>query len=137
MTGKRPVSRSDRRKTALYLLAFVIVVVLSGAVILPQVWPMGLFLWLVVVGATLFLLVRWHSSSTVYYCAACGHDFVISTWTDLMAPHKPGAKLLTCPECGTRDWAEVLMAEAEEAGSEPEGDAEAGAEGEEWPDDDQ
>jgi DNA-directed RNA polymerase subunit RPC12/RpoP len=92
---------------------------------------MGLFLWLVVVAATLFLLVRWHSSSTVYHCAACGHDFVISTWTDLMAPHKPGAKLLTCPECGTRDWTEVLMAEAEEAGSELEGDAEAGAEGEE------
>lgn len=111
MASNREVTRSDRRKTALYLLSFVIVVVLSGAVILPQVWPLGLVMWLVVVGAALFLLVRWHADSTIYHCAACGHDFVISTWTDLMSPHKPEAKYLRCPECGVRDWAEVRMAE--------------------------
>jgi DNA-directed RNA polymerase subunit RPC12/RpoP len=131
MASNRQVTRSDRRKTALYLLAFVVVVVFSGAVILPQAWPMGLFMWLVVVGAALFLLVRWHAYSTVYHCAACGHGFTISTWTDLMAPHKPGAKYLKCPECGERDWTEVRMVtgdESAETGIGTEMDAEVGLE---------
>jgi DNA-directed RNA polymerase subunit RPC12/RpoP len=127
MSASRGATKDDRRRSAAYLVGFVLLITVTGALLIPRFWPGGLVVWLAIVTGSMFVLVRWHARSTVYRCAACGHEFEIPPWTDLFAPHVPDKKRLKCPECGTRDWAEILVKEPQEEAAEVDAGGEDGA----------
>lgn len=86
-------------------LAVVLFAVLAVFVLpyLPRqsLWPAIIIAMFVVVMA---ILVRRHALTTGYHCPACGHEFVIGTWTDFLSPHTIGCKMLRCPRCGEGSW---------------------------------
>lgn len=45
-------------------------------------------------------LVIWHAHTHSYICKNCGHIFSISTFKDLISPHR----LLKCPSCNKWAW---------------------------------
>lgn len=128
MAVSRRATKDDRRRSAAYLVGFVLLITVTGALLIPRFWPAGLVVWLVIVAGAMFVLVRWHAQSTAYRCAACGHEFEIAPWTDLFAPHVPDKKRLKCPECGTKDWAEIVVQEPEEEAGAVDTRLEAGDE---------
>ena len=113
MPYRQPTSR-DRWKTGLYILLTIIIIVVTGMILMQMFGAVGLVVWIAVfVAGSLFLLVRWHAKNTAYRCRVCGHEFEISTGTDLMSPHVPEKKYLKCPQCGKRSWATVLVKDKE------------------------
>ncbi|MDD7793309.1 hypothetical protein [Clostridium sp. 'White wine YQ'] len=45
-------------------------------------------------------LVIWHAHTHSYICKNCGYRFSISTFKDLISPHR----LLKCPKCNKWAW---------------------------------
>ncbi len=118
MTYRKPAG-ADWRKTAIYLAAYIIAIGGGAFLLLPR-GGVGALVWVVIALGGLFLLVRWHSKSTAYRCANCGHEFEISLLTDLISPHgigNGGWKYLKCPHCSQRTRAEVLVKEANVPGA--------------------
>lgn len=95
-------------RTLVALLGYVLVVLAGAVVALPDFW----YLWGLVAGAGLYLLVRWHSRRFGYRCPACSHEFEITSASDFLSPQgfgrEGGWKRLTCPDCGTRGRTTVL-----------------------------
>ena len=111
----REVTRRDWWRVGGYVLLTVAVIVVTGAILIPVAWPVGLIVWLATfVSGTLFLLVRWHANNTAYRCPACGYEFEISAFTDFASLQVPDKKYLKCPQCGKRNWATVLMKKDEQ-----------------------
>lgn len=109
MRGRQATGK-ERRKTALYVLLTIVAIAVTGAALPDFLGTIGLIVWLIVViPGSLLLLVRRHASCTAYRCSSCGHDFEISTLTDLISPHVLGKKYLKCRLCGQRGWARVLV----------------------------
>jgi len=104
----RSVTTKNWLKAGLYIL-LTITIVAGGAALLSQFEMTGIIVWLVIAAGSMYLLVRWHANSTAYRCAACGHEFVISVFTDLISPHFFSKKYLKCPQCDKRSWATILM----------------------------
>jgi DNA-directed RNA polymerase subunit RPC12/RpoP len=108
MTQTRKTTKGDWGRTALYVGLFVALLIVGAALLLRAY----AYLWLLLVVGGLVLLVRWHARRFAYRCPACGHEFEISPWTDLISPHgvsrRGGWKLLKCPHCGKRARAVVL-----------------------------
>ena len=106
----RAPTASDWRKTILIVGLFVLFL-LAAAAVLVAYGNAAVFLagFIVIVAVALFVLVRWHAGATAYRCASCGHEFTISTTTDLISPHMIDTKYLRCPACHRRSWAKVLM----------------------------
>jgi DNA-directed RNA polymerase subunit RPC12/RpoP len=108
----RKVSKKDWGRVGAYILLAAVVIVGTAWILVPVAWPIGFAVWLVLCfGGSLFLLVRWHASSTAYRCPACAHEFEISVLADFASLQLPGKKHLKCPGCGKRNWATVLMKE--------------------------
>lgn len=108
----REVTKKDQLKAIGYLALMIMFNVLTAISLVPKAWPIGLVAWLVLCfGGSLFLLVRWHARNTAYRCTACAWEFEISFFTDFISPHFPNKKLLKCPRCDERNWAEILMKE--------------------------
>lgn len=110
MSRFREPSAQDWNRTILVVGLFVLFL-LSATAVLVAYGNAAVFLvgFIVIVAVALFMLVRWHAATTAYRCAACGHEFTISTTTDLISPHMVATKYLKCPECNRRSWAQVLM----------------------------
>jgi DNA-directed RNA polymerase subunit RPC12/RpoP len=109
MPYRQPTSR-DRWKTGLYILLTITVIIVTGLLLIQMFETIGLVVWLAVfVMGIMLLLVRWHAKNTAYRCRVCGHEFEISTGTDLISPHLPEKKYLRCPQCGKRSWKTVLV----------------------------
>lgn len=100
----------DWKRTILVVGLFVLLLLTAAAVLVAYgnaaVFVAG---FIVIVAVALYVLVRWHAGVTAYRCAACGHEFTISTTTDLISPHMIDTKYLKCPACHRRSWAKVLM----------------------------
>ena len=94
------------RVKVMVLMGLFLVAVIAGAIfITPFRWPIGFFIWLIlIVGAGLYFLIRWHAKNTAYICPRCSHIFTISTLKDFLSPHMIDKKLLHCPECGENSW---------------------------------
>ena len=88
------------------LVAAAVAAVVTCAVLLGPKHPLGFMLTAV---AVLLLLVRWHAAETAYQCPECETEFEVSWLEDLLSPQAPTAKYLTCPGCGCRVWARVLV----------------------------
>jgi hypothetical protein len=71
-----------------------------------------LAVWLVLVLVGTVLLARWNSRHSGYRCRHCGHEFEISTLTEIVSPHGTGDggwTWLRCPRCDRRSRAKVLV----------------------------
>jgi len=96
----------------LALVMYLAAVVLASATIFLLEWPLGMVLWLGLVLAATVLLARWNAAHSGYRCAHCGHQFEISTLTELVSPHGTGSggwKYLRCPRCDRLSRAKALV----------------------------
>ena len=95
----RETTREDWVRTTAYVAVFVAAITIATIFLLPAYW----YIWITLAAAGLFLLVQWHAKNFAYRCPRCGHEFEISTFTDLTSPHWPsksgGWKRLECPRC--------------------------------------
>jgi hypothetical protein len=108
MTRTRKAGPGDWRRTAVHVGLYVALLIGGAILWLPDLW----YLWLLLVGGGLALLVRWHARRFAYRCGHRGQAFEISAWTDLTSPQgiskQGGWKLLRCPRCGQRSRAQVI-----------------------------
>lgn len=90
-------------KTALVLLFYLAVTILTALLLAPVAWPIGLAVWVILDMFLLLGVVAWHARATVYTCPECGNTFTISLATEITSPHGikgGGWKHLRCPRCG-------------------------------------
>lgn len=110
MSEFREPTIRDWKKTILIVGLFVLFLLAAAAALVAfgnaVVFLVG---FIAIVAVALFMLVRWHAATTAYRCATCGHEFTISTTTDLISPHMMETKYLKCPACSRRSWAKVLV----------------------------
>ncbi len=96
------------KTTLIYLVAYAGLLVVSGVVLLPDLF-IG---WVVIAAMGLLALVRWHSRAFAYRCANCGSEFQISALTELFGLQgfstSRGWKYLRCPFCNERTRATVV-----------------------------
>ena len=57
--------------------------------------------------------VAWHTKNFTYRCPSCGEVFEVSTLENFLNPNGVNKKYLKCPNCGKRDWAEILRIKKE------------------------
>ena len=82
-----------------------VVLITAGVVIIPLVeGAIGVIVGGVLAASGLCLLVCWHSRKYAYVCPECSHRFAITAFIDLLSPHFPDKKLLTCPKCLVKTW---------------------------------
>ena len=110
MCAYRKPKRSDWTKSLFFIGVYIAVIAVSSFFLLLSYW----YLWIVLVGGGLVILVLWHTTSTAYHCPKCGANFEISFLTDFFSPHGVtnggGAwKYLKCPVCSTRSKMEILV----------------------------
>jgi DNA-directed RNA polymerase subunit RPC12/RpoP len=108
MTLYKATSKSDWLKTAVFITLFVIVLAGGAFLLMPTYW----YVWALLVGGGIFLLVWWHTKTFAYRCRHCGHEFEISLLVNFISPHgidtKGGWKYLKCPACRRRTRAVLL-----------------------------
>jgi DNA-directed RNA polymerase subunit RPC12/RpoP len=110
----REPTDADRRTGFLVLAGYLTAIVLASALIFLLQWPDGMVAWLALVLVGTLLLARWNARHSGYRCARCGHQFEISTLTELASPHGSGDggwKYLRCPACDQKSRAKVLVRE--------------------------
>ena len=110
---REPTAR-DWRASLRYLALYLAAIVLGAVFIIPRDWPAGFVVWLIIVFAGAFLLARWSARNSGYRCRHCGHEFEISTFTELVSPHGSGNggwTYLRCPRYDRRSRATVLVKE--------------------------
>ena len=96
----------DRAVSTAVVLIALIVIVAAGFLVLEHY---GIWLYLLIVAGTIVLLISWHSKTRGYRCGNCGHEFEISFRTDLLTANSFRRKMLTCPQCRFRDYADELI----------------------------
>jgi len=98
----------DKMLSFLLVLLTLVVLVFSGFYVLPEY---GIFWFILIVIAVMFLLVKWHSSTRGYLCANCGHEFTITFWQDLPTTSSIlfMKKMLKCPSCAYKDYANEVV----------------------------
>lgn len=95
-------------KILAYVMAFLLTITTGGYLLLP-LGGVGVLMWIIISAFALFLLVRWHISSLLYYCHECGKTFVVSGFVDIFTPYEATAtemqqkteawKYSWCPYC--------------------------------------
>ncbi len=104
MPAYREVTWKDRAVTLL-----LVGVLIAVTAIYPRMIGLGRpVIFVLIVGALLALLVRWHAARFGYRCPECGNEFAISALRDFLSPHTPTSKYLRCPKCGVKDWAQEV-----------------------------
>lgn len=110
---KTEITGQDWKKTAIYLIVYMAVIIIGAYLLLPIYW----YIWALIVISGLIFLVRWHSKAAVYRCTNCGNEFQVSILTDLISPQGAGKddtgktygwKYLKCPACGKRMKAIII-----------------------------
>lgn len=97
-------TEGDWYRTALVLLLFIGVIILSSILLLPYYW----YIWLLAVITGGLALVIWHTKNFAYLCPKCGKVFEISILENFLSPNGINRKYLKCPRCRRRSWAEIL-----------------------------
>ncbi len=80
------------RKTILYVIAFVAVLLAGAAIFAAYRSVFSLIVYGLVTLGGLFLLASWHSRTFAYRCAECGLEYEISVWRNL-ATHTEWTKV--------------------------------------------
>ena len=103
--------KKDSRITLLFVISFLLLMALSVFLLAEKI--INIYIYLVIVIFSLFLLVLRHSKTTGYVCKNCGGRFNITPIIDFVSPHMTDSKYLKCPHCGKKTWAkESYRAEA-------------------------
>ena len=113
----REPSAADRRAGIRMLVGYVAAISVASVLLFFVPGPPGLVVWLVLVLVGTVLLARWNSRHSGYRCRRCGHEFEISTLTEIVSPHGAGDggwTWLRCPRCDRRSRAKVLVKGSEE-----------------------
>jgi DNA-directed RNA polymerase subunit RPC12/RpoP len=108
----REPTAADRRAGIRVLVGYVVAISVTSVLMFLVPGPLGLAVWLVLVLIGTALLARWNSRHSGYRCRHCGHEFEISTLTELASPHGTGDggwKYLRCPACDRKSRAKVLV----------------------------
>jgi DNA-directed RNA polymerase subunit RPC12/RpoP len=111
----RESTARDRRTGMLVVAGFLLGVTATSGLVFLLEPPDGLLAWLGIVVVSTVLLAWWNSSHSGYRCLHCGHEFSISTLTELISPHGSGNggwKYLRCPRCDRKSRAKMLVREA-------------------------
>ena len=110
----REPTAADRRAGIRVLVGYVAAISVTSVLLFLVPGPTGLVVWLVLVLVGTVLLARWNSQHSGYRCRHCGHEFEISSVTELVSPHGMGDggwKWLRCPRCDLRSRAKTLVKE--------------------------
>ena len=108
----RETTTADRRAGIRVLVGYLVAISVTSALIFLLPWVVGLAVWLAIVLAGAVRLVRWSARNSGYRCRHCGHEFEISTVTELISPHGTGDggwTWLRCPRCDRRSRAKALV----------------------------
>lgn len=93
------------------LLAYLIILALSGYFLIPKYWVWWSAIFIM---STIFLIIN-QNRNTACRCRDCGHEFEVSFLVNLTSPHgvdQEGSwQSAKCPNCGKRGRATVLKAE--------------------------
>ena len=113
MSGRfREPTAADQRTGFIALGFYLAFLAVSSLVVFALPLPAGFMVWLVFVLLGTVLLARWNATHSGYRCSHCGHEFEISTLTELVSPHSSGGsgwKYLRCPRCDQKSRARSLV----------------------------
>jgi hypothetical protein len=113
MAGRfRESTAADQRTGFIVLGVYLAVLAVTSLVMFVLPLPAGFMVWLLFVLLGTFGLARWNARHSGYRCAHCGHEFEISTLTELVSPHSSGGggwKYLRCPRCDQKSRARALV----------------------------
>jgi len=105
----RPITPQDRTRNIVILAAFLALVLVQVVVtIVSQRMDLVLILIAFCLLAAV-ALTKWAVDTYGYECPSCQHQFEISMRTALLTPHIGDRKLLRCPSCGKRGWANAVI----------------------------
>ena len=105
----RPINPQDRTRNIVVLTAFLALVLVQVlATIMLQRTDLALIL-LAFCLLSAVALTKWAVDTYGYECPSCRHQFEISMRTALLTPHIGDRKLLRCPSCGKRGWANAVI----------------------------
>jgi hypothetical protein len=99
----RGIPKKGWSQTAFLILIFI-TLGLFFIFLFPDYW----YLWLLIIGGGLALLVVWHTKNFAYRCPRCDKVFEVSAIEEFLGPTGINAKYLKCPKCGKRAWVEML-----------------------------
>jgi hypothetical protein len=103
----RPVTPRDTERNIFILAVFIgLLATLLIATIVFTLWPGYVLLFCV---AGVLALTKWSTNAYGYECPACKHQFEIRMFQTFGTPHVWNKKLLRCPSCGKRDWANAVV----------------------------
>jgi DNA-directed RNA polymerase subunit RPC12/RpoP len=112
MTHYREPKGRDYAQASIILILMVACLTGSVVILISLLGDVGFLVWFPAVPLlTIYLIVRWHHRNTAYRCPACGNEFEIGFFQDLLAPHAFTKYNLVCPRCSERNWAKVLIKE--------------------------
>lgn len=108
-TFKEPTLRDNSISNFFVFLTLAIIIL--SAFFLLEIY--GIIFYVLVIIFSISLLVIWHSSARGFKCTHFQHEFGISFWQDLPTASSIliKKKLLTCPECGVKDYTTELVKE--------------------------
>lgn len=98
-------------KIITFVFTFFLLLLVSGYLLLPWGAP-GIIIWMFLVLAGLFMLVRWHTKSFAYRCLKCGDVFTVSAIKDYFSHQgisRDGGKVMTCPCCRQTSVMQVII----------------------------
>lgn len=91
--------------------AILLILVFLAAFVQMALW---LQISLIVTGFILFLCgcfcaLRIEQTAGYYACGLCGHRYVPTYKSTVMAPHMGRARHMRCPECGKKSWQKKVL----------------------------
>ena len=110
MAEYQVITGSEWKKSLLYIIPPVLIVVIGSIFLLPHNWMWYLVLVAFSIGVVIILAVR-EEKNVMFKCPTCGQEFEISAFQSALSPHgvtkKDGKwiewKHLECPMCHTKE----------------------------------
>ncbi|MDI6739130.1 MAG: hypothetical protein QME74_02075 [Candidatus Edwardsbacteria bacterium] len=105
----RPITPQDRTRNIVILAVFLgLVFLMLVAVVVFQKTYLAMILIAFCLVSSI-ALSKWAVDTYGYKCPSCKHQFEITLRMALLTPHIGDKKLLRCPACGKRDWANAVI----------------------------
>lgn len=106
MTEYQEITRSEWKKSLLFIIPLVIIVSVSAFVLLPENWIEYILVVVITMCVIIFAAVQ-GEKHILFKCPTCGQEFEISAMKNALSPHgvtkKDGKwvewKHLECPMC--------------------------------------